>query len=800
MKPSSNYPPTNPYVAYINMTLVDNNKKSHKLISRDCFLSMEIERFYNKGSKLSLMLIDKSGGYELEKLLLTYTEIIIEYGYTGYIKGNPMKFTLLQFSPNLESGYSVIEIVGISTGVAEVKDSPTKEVRGGKDITIDQIVKEIAAEEGWAVGHIEPTVPIMDDRENVEPENKLFVQGNVNSLVFIQEELCPLAVSKETGRSGYTVYLRDVVAVKDGEPDKQIYFVSSYWKFKTENKLATKGKSSKSKFQYDLRTPKSAAFDHALSFIPKINNQISGSGAIVSADTGTGTVASTDDKGASDKIEQKTNKKLGNTVLASSTSSTDEAIAKSKSMKDYTFPTTFTADASIIGNPNIEVLDIVEFDLVMNNQTLHHSSGEYIVMGVTDTIAGGSFITNLKLGRGTNIEAYVTKDVAPVYSDTGTGGALDSYSTSGGVRVPQAVDGVSAQILTDAMNVLLGQGMSLKGASWMCGNVIQESHFNVNCVGDLNAKDGYGPAYGITQMRAERRFRTFNGIKYSIPTNPNTIKGQLIYSCMEMQMKEFNKKVWQVLTSPNASDEAMDLAIKNYERFGIAGRRGEFSRRIWAMVRNQTGTPVTVSQGTTNTISNGAGNTQPIPSGFNKSGRTVASVRTRTIKSAGGGMVTINFPFMPVLPMKNNPGVYSLSDFNDARYKLYGDKSKYYHEGVDLKINHPRNGSPTICLAMGPGKVTMLRPNFTDNKYSGKLIKLDHGSGIESLYMHLDSISSNIQMGTIVAGGQVMGVCGGSRAGVWNGTIWHLHFGIKYNKVYVDPTPLLVSWNGGKGL
>ncbi|HDS17270.1 MAG TPA: M23 family metallopeptidase, partial [Proteobacteria bacterium] len=65
--------------------------------------------------------------------------------------------------------------------------------------------------------------------------------------------------------------------------------------------------------------------------------------------------------------------------------------------------------------------------------------------------------------------------------------------------------------------------------------------------------------------------------------------------------------------------------------------------------------------------------------------------------------------------------------------------------------------------------------------YSGKLVIIDHGLEIFSLYMHLDEISC--RPGETVQGGQIVGRSGNS--GRVTGP--HLHWGVKIAGSFIDP-------------
>ena len=64
---------------------------------------------------------------------------------------------------------------------------------------------------------------------------------------------------------------------------------------------------------------------------------------------------------------------------------------------------------------------------------------------------------------------------------------------------------------------------------------------------------------------------------------------------------------------------------------------------------------------------------------------------------------------------------------------------------------------------------------------AGNYVQINHQDGFSSIYMHLSSYC--VSSGQIVSAGQLIGRTGAT--GVATGD--HLHFGISYNGVYVNP-------------
>ena len=98
------------------------------------------------------------------------------------------------------------------------------------------------------------------------------------------------------------------------------------------------------------------------------------------------------------------------------------------------------------------------------------------------------------------------------------------------------------------------------------------------------------------------------------------------------------------------------------------------------------------------------------------------------------------------------------------------------HQGLDL-----RAAVGTPIGAMNSGTVIIAREMF----YEGGFVVIDHGQGLLSLYLHLSEIK--VGEGTRVTKRQLIGLSGDTG----RTTAPHLHVGIRWQGVYVDPAALL---------
>lgn len=102
----------------------------------------------------------------------------------------------------------------------------------------------------------------------------------------------------------------------------------------------------------------------------------------------------------------------------------------------------------------------------------------------------------------------------------------------------------------------------------------------------------------------------------------------------------------------------------------------------------------------------------------------------------------------------------------------------YYHRGVDYAGAY---GSPIIAPAAG--RVALVGQEAKGFVIHGNCIGIDHGQGVESIFLHLSQIK--VKNGDLVKAGQVIGTLGGTGAA----TGPHLHWGLYVNGQAVDPVP-----------
>jgi murein DD-endopeptidase MepM/ murein hydrolase activator NlpD len=111
--------------------------------------------------------------------------------------------------------------------------------------------------------------------------------------------------------------------------------------------------------------------------------------------------------------------------------------------------------------------------------------------------------------------------------------------------------------------------------------------------------------------------------------------------------------------------------------------------------------------------------------------------------------------------------------------RIYNGKTRSVHQGLDYSA-----AMGTSVHASNAGRVVIAR----DMYYEGGFIVIDHGESIFTLYMHLSEFL--VREGAAIAKGEVIAKSGSSG----RATGPHLHFGVQWQGIYVEPSTLLRLW------
>ena len=108
--------------------------------------------------------------------------------------------------------------------------------------------------------------------------------------------------------------------------------------------------------------------------------------------------------------------------------------------------------------------------------------------------------------------------------------------------------------------------------------------------------------------------------------------------------------------------------------------------------------------------------------------------------------------------------------------RIINGKPRSPHSGIDFAAER---GTPVV--AVNSGRVALVADYF----FPGRLVVVDHGLGLYTVYFHLDSVT--VTDGVLVDRGQPLGTVGATG----RATGPHLHFGAQVGAARIDPALLL---------
>jgi hypothetical protein len=108
--------------------------------------------------------------------------------------------------------------------------------------------------------------------------------------------------------------------------------------------------------------------------------------------------------------------------------------------------------------------------------------------------------------------------------------------------------------------------------------------------------------------------------------------------------------------------------------------------------------------------------------------------------------------------------------------RIINGKPRSPHSGVDFAAP-----AGTLVVASNGGRVALVAEHF----FGGRLVALDHGEGLYTLYMHLERI--DVTEGALVERGAIIGAVGSTG----RATGPHLHWSAQLRRARIDPDALL---------
>lgn len=341
------------------------------------------------GNSFTITMLDETNKDLENKILSSNRQVEYSYGFyteTGGLITSPI-YRGTVFKVQVQKTFPHVELE--IQGIMEVyKSFGMPLTRRYKDLTISDIVKDIAKENNWKVGRVDETQEVMVSDGKGGLKRRTFDQPNISTYEFLLE-LQRFAVAESTGLGGY-----QVVLTQEGKTTKVDFYPPS-----------DKDKPSR---VYDIFSVASVTSANVIDWRPEYNFYIVDNyrtQAVFSYDkigqtggTNTAKVVPLDGKKGTSKAGG--NSKVEGAILNKNTNiSESESQAMGEAGLANLGMETYKGELEIIGDPTLLVGAIVNVKPITYDGSLSPSAGLYNVYEIEDDIEGGTYKSILRLRK-----------------------------------------------------------------------------------------------------------------------------------------------------------------------------------------------------------------------------------------------------------------------------------------------------------------------------------------------------------------------------------------------------------------
>lgn len=365
--------PNGSYNTYVQVEI--GGLKIHQ--TEDHIISIQNKRIMSDKDGNVIVSIYDDTAFAIEaKILSGETDFSYWYGFTESPNTIEHKAMITHVGAEMTAKGMILTIEGVPQG-ADVTNASM--IRSFSGLSIDQIVTQIAIEQGWGIKLIVPCKMVPSDENVVDSGHKTYRQEGVGVEEFIKTVLIPDAVSLD-GLGNYELYLETTgtgkyvsFAPKDYDPgDTAATF--TFIVGQDHNKIIS--------FNPD--------YDKGLVAM------IGGGGVEVSATNGVygGNLTY-------DILRSKTTAKetLVTTRVAGSSFTAAEAETLARNIWGKLNSMPYKATLVVVGDPTLKPRDYIDMVVLTPSNTLHHTSGRYCVNSIEDMVDTGVFTSTLEMTK-----------------------------------------------------------------------------------------------------------------------------------------------------------------------------------------------------------------------------------------------------------------------------------------------------------------------------------------------------------------------------------------------------------------
>lgn len=368
----------------------------HKLpdIPPDYLQSFEIERVSEGASKFTLILFDQYWDELESQLHQGWDNISFRYGHVTGRQSRMFQAMVTDYNLEFSAVGASLAVNGTTTGIKQNLQKVTTLLDGE---TPDAVFISLCEQVGWQVGRVDRALAIKDtsDLYSDVPVSKSWGLVNENPGKYIMREIAPRAIRQSDGKGGYQFYLDDStkpptanfhpIDINPNTDRTYIYqrgvntnVISFAPDFKGVFGAAGSGNATIVRSNVvDPVTKEESVVEYSIDTNP--NKDLSGEYTHVPQD-------------------------LNDMNIDSSGMSKEEVSAMVNYSWTQNFQTSYEATLEIVGDPTLEVTQTIRVVVLTSKNTLHHTSGVYMIKGIKDSIEGGIMKSELQLIRNGDLD------------------------------------------------------------------------------------------------------------------------------------------------------------------------------------------------------------------------------------------------------------------------------------------------------------------------------------------------------------------------------------------------------------
>lgn len=354
---------------------------THVRTMMDSVGTFELTLFYEGNSELENLIAEQGFGAHTKR-----GNVFFRYGVANQSSTDVYESIMAHYELTFDGGGTQLILGGTTLAIVNNSRAYVKTYRNSR---IDEIVKQIAHDQGWRIGTIEPCVPLMTSVDDItgEVSHKTFHQMNIQPLQFIKEELIPYAVSSLTGLGGYTVSISN----QSGSAPTLSFCPPQITKPTIAQFMYYAGQSS-DMITWNPQIPDAVNISQGGGQlgVASMNSLTNGLSSFFQTDASSPSMPIMGSRVFADR-------NVAVTYMNTSSMMEKEMEARAKSLwmknANLSYTATMEIPLSMLVNPN----DTVDILIMDSGGRAHYTSGVYLVRQITDTMDASGGISSVSL-------------------------------------------------------------------------------------------------------------------------------------------------------------------------------------------------------------------------------------------------------------------------------------------------------------------------------------------------------------------------------------------------------------------